>query len=192
MSAAEQRMRRAGAGSFPSEADLGVEDAATLPLRRLLCIARQSGIAEPASCAVTLLLLSTSRVVRHGLQRIMKPLGMSEARFLSLVTLYTLDPTPSCPANLAYHVEVTRTAMTDTLDQMEKQGWVRRKRLEADRRVVHVFLTDKGREIAAGAIGHFLKAAEAIASSLRPAQHRTFGAVCRRLRQRADSLGVEA
>lgn len=173
------------------DAPLFSGDATSLPLQRLLYIARQSGVAEPSSCAATLLLLSTGRAVRHGLHRIMKPLGMSEARFLSLVTLYTLDPVPSCPANLAYHVEVTRTAMTDTLDQMEKQGWVRRERLATDRRVVRVFLTDQGREIAAGAIRHFLKAASVLAESLKPAQHKIFGAVCLKLRQRAEALTAD-
>ncbi|MFT3868652.1 MAG: MarR family transcriptional regulator [Nibricoccus sp.] len=176
--------------SAPTVYDAGLfsDDAASMPLQRLLCIARQSGVGEPSSCAATLLLLSAGRAVRHGLQRIMKPLGMSEARFLSLVTLYTLDPVPSCPANLAYHVEITRTAMTDTLDQMEKHGWVRRERLATDRRVVRVFLTDDGREIAANAIRHFLKAASVLAESLKPAQHKVFAEVCLKLRQRAEAL----
>lgn len=190
MSSSHRSRRDTVARDLSCEQDFDSEGSATLPLRRLLCFARQSGVAEPSSCAITLLLLSTSRAVRHGIERVMKPLGMSEARFLSLVTLYTLDPAPSCPANLAYHVEITRTAMTDTLDQMEKQGWVRRERLAGDRRVIHVFLTDKGRDIAAGAIRDFLQVASSLTASLKPAQHRIFGAVCRKLREQAEELGT--
>lgn len=120
----------------------------------------------------------------------MKPLGMTEARFLSLVTLYTLDPTPSCPANLAYHVDVTRTAMTDTIDHMEELGWVRRARLESDRRVINISLTDKGREIAAGAIKHFLTAAGNISASMKPAQRRILGTACVELRRHAEELAT--
>ncbi len=172
--------------------DLCFDDASTFPLKRLLCFARQSGEADPEQCALTLLLLSTGRVLRNALQKAMKPLGMSEARFLSLVTLYSLDPAPSCPANLAYHVEITRTAMTDTLDQMEKLGWVRRVRQKADRRVIHIHLTESGRQAAASAIGYFLRVAGALASGLSPLQRKTLHKACGRVRENADCREAHA
>lgn len=173
----------------PSEKqESALDEWVTLPFQRLLSIARQSGIVEPSRCAVTIGLLSTSRVVRHGLQRMMKPLGLSEARFFSLVTLYVLDPAPSTPANLAYHVEVTRAAMTDTLDQMQKLGWIQRQRLTVDRRVIHIHLTAAGREKAAESIECFLKIAAEMGELLTPTHHRAFDAVCCKLRDHALSI----
>ncbi|MFT3783370.1 MAG: MarR family transcriptional regulator [Nibricoccus sp.] len=177
-------------GPAAGSEDSFLNDATALPLQRLLSIARQSGIAEPSKCEVTLLLLSTSRMVRQGLQRVMKPLGMSEARFLSLVTLYTLDPMPANPANLAYHVDITRAAMTDNLDQMEKQGWVRRERVGSDRREVQVHLTEKGRVVAGAAIKRFLQATSNLSDQLQPAQHKVFDQVCRQLRQHAATISA--
>lgn len=189
-SAMRSRSRSSGghARGWRNAIEAALHQEHNLPLQRLLCIAHQSGMAELADCAVTLQLLSTSRAVRLGVQRIMRPLGLSEARFFALVTLYTLDPEPSCPANLAHHAEITRTGMTDTLDQMEKQGWIRRERTTADRRVVHVHLTDAGREISQAAIRCFLKAAESFSESLRPTQQAVFGEVCQHLRRHAETM----
>ena len=166
----------------------GVKRMNDLPLQGLLCIARQSGIAEPARCGVTINLLVTSRAVRNGLQRIMRPLGLSEARFNALVTLYVLDPVPVSPANLAHHAAITRTAMTDTLDQLAMHGWISRERQKTDRRVIHIRLTDQGRETAGAAIRRFLKAAEDFSETLNPGQPDSFSAVCLVLRRRAEAL----
>lgn len=160
----------------------------SLPLQRLICIARQSGIAEASNCAMTLQLLVASRAVRQSVLRIVKPLGLSEARFLTLVTLYVLDPVPSSPADLAYHAEITRSAMTDTLDQMEKQGWVRRKRTESDRRAIHIYLTEPGRKVASVAIRRFLRVTAEISKSLKPTQHKAFTALCRRFQEQAEAV----
>jgi DNA-binding MarR family transcriptional regulator len=159
-----------------------------LPHQGLLSIARQSGMAEPARCGVTINLLITSRAVRNGMQRIMRPLGLSEARFNALVTLYVLDPVPVSPANLAHHAAITRTAMTDTLDQLEMNGWISRVRQKTDRRVIHIHLTDQGRVITGAAIRRFLEAAEDFSETLNPGQQASFSTVCRILHQRAEAV----
>ena len=162
----------------------------SFPLQRLIGIARQSGIAEPSNCTLTFQLLVASRAVRHSVQRIVKPLGLSEARFLALVTLYVLDPEPSCPADLAYHAEITRSAMTDTLDQMADMGWIQRKRLISDRRGLHVYLTAEGRKIASIAIRRFLQVTGDLPRSLKPNQHKVFALVCRQLQQHAEASAL--
>jgi len=168
--------------------DAGAKLMNDLPLQGLLCIARQSGMAEPARCGVTINLLVTSRAVRNGMQRIMRPLGLSEARFNALVALYVLDPVPLSPANLAHHAAITRTAMMDTLDQLATHGWISRERRKTDRRVIHIHLTDQGREAADAAIRRFLKAAEDFSETLNPGQQDSFSAVCRVLRQHTEAL----
>lgn len=165
--------------------DLGL---CSLPLQRLISIAKQSGIAEPSNCEVTLQLLVTSRAVRASVDRIVKPMGLSEARFLTLVTLYILDPVPSCPADLAYHAEITRSAMTDTLDQMELQGWVRRQRTPSDRRAIHIHLTEAGRKVAALAIRRILQVTSEISNRLKPGQRKQFTTLCREFQLQAEAV----
>lgn len=156
------------------------------PLQQLLRIARQSGIAEPLACATSLTLLKTSRAVNHCLHRVLKPLGLSEGRFVALVTLHALDPMPASSADLAYHTEISRPAMTGLLDTMEERGWICRKhRTNADRRFSCVSLTDAGREVTAFAIECFLKSAAGIAEDLKPTEHNLFNNICVRLQRRS-------
>jgi len=167
----------------------GTNDQGSFPLQQLLRIARQSEIAEPLACASSLTLLSTSRAVHRSLIRILKPLGLSEGRFVALVTLYTLDPIPCSSADLAYHTEMTRPAMTCLLDTLEARGWIRRRRrLNADRRFSQVSLTERGRKATVFAIYQFLKAAAEISEDVGPAQHKLLGEVCARMRQRSLHL----
>ena len=180
-----------GACLHVTTAEPAREDNERFPLQQLLQIARQSGLAEPLACASSLTLLKTGRAVHQCLLRILKPLGLSEGRFVALVTLYTLDPTPSSSADLAYHTEITRPAMTNLLDTLEERGWIRRKhRLNADRRFTRVSLTNEGREITAFAIYRFLKSTAEISEDLKPEQHTLFNKLCASIRQRSLKIGT--
>jgi len=157
--------------------------------KQLLRIARQSGIAEPLACSSSLTLLRTSRVVHQCLLRVLKPLGLSEGKFAALVTLYMLDPTPSNPADLAYHTEITRQAITGLLDTMAERGWISRKyRLSTDRRFSQISLTDKGREVTVFAIYRFLQFAAEISQGLNSPQHELLDKSCAHLRRQCSNL----
>jgi DNA-binding MarR family transcriptional regulator len=172
--------------SSGANADVANGDFETFPFQQLLRIARQSGLAEPCACASSMTLLKTCRAVHHCLVRTLKPLGLSEGRFFALVTLYALDPIPSSSADLAYHTEITRPAMTGLLDKMVKRGWVRRRhRHTEDRRFSRVSLTDKGREVTVFAIYRYLKSAAEISGDLTKAQHLVFDKLCAQLRRRS-------
>lgn len=51
-------------------------------------------------------------------------------------------------ASLARDLEIDPGAMTRSVDRLEAKGLVRRERSTADRRVVHLVLTDEGRQVA--------------------------------------------
>lgn len=176
--------RRSSAAASTFSPDVSNQE--TFPIQHLLRIARQSGVAEPMACASSLTLLITSRAVNHCLHRVLKPLGLSEGRFVALVTLYALDPMPTSSADLAYHTEITRPAMTGLLDTMEERGWIHRKhRVNADRRFSCVSLTDSGREVTTFAIQRFLKSAAEISEDLKPTQHKLFDKICAQFRRRS-------
>jgi DNA-binding MarR family transcriptional regulator len=155
------------------------------PLQQLLQVARQSGVAEPVTCATSLTMLVTGRAIHRRLAEMLRSLGLSEARFFTLVTLYMRDPVPSSSADLAYHTEITRSAMTGLLDTMAERGWIcRRHRLSTDRRLSRVSLTDKGRKAVAAAIRRFLQFAAEISQDLHPRQHELLDEACALLRWR--------
>ena len=54
---------------------------------------------------------------------------------------------PRMMRELAEHLGVAVNSMTGIVDGVERKGLVRRQRSEQDRRIIHVELTDAGREI---------------------------------------------
>jgi DNA-binding MarR family transcriptional regulator len=65
-----------------------------------------------------------------------------------LVILKTLDRLGEVPGGeLARSVSLSHATVTGVLDRMERQGWVRRRRSEEDRRKVLVDLDQRGRDI---------------------------------------------
>ncbi len=71
-------------------------------------------------------------------------------------------------AGLARDLEIDPGAMTRALDRLEAKGLVRRERSTADRRVVHLVLTDAGRAVAAKVPGAL---AEVLNGHLRDFSH---------------------
>lgn len=132
----------------------------------LVRIARHSRIGNPEGCAALLMLLSASRLLRNELHRVLTGLGLSQIRFAALVSLYASDPDPCTPADLAYHVQVSRATMADILDEMCRRGWITRKRVRTDRRSRHICLTDDGRTLFEHAVQPFLSAVSRCAEVL--------------------------
>ena len=54
----------------------------------------------------------------------------------------------STPLEISKLLEIDTGLMTRMLDKLESKGMVQRQRSEADRRVVNLILTDKGRDVA--------------------------------------------
>ncbi len=74
------------------------------------------------------------------------PFGLTHAQWLPLFRL--LKQGGGTVAGMAREQDQDCAAMTRVLDRLESKGLVRRERSSADRRVVHVNLTDEGRAIA--------------------------------------------
>ena len=138
----------------------------TLAERFLVDVARQSGIGDAAAAAVVINVLGTARGLLQSLARRMEEDDFSSGRLLTLVTLKALDPQPSTPAELAAHVDVTRSSMTGILDGLRRRGWIARTRLAGDRRVVRIRLTAAGQRETDRLIVDFLLTATALAEAV--------------------------
>ncbi len=89
------------------------------------------------------------RVLASLLRRIdqrMQPLGLTAMQWEPLALIYYENV--DTVAALARESQVNCGSMTRMLDRLEAKGLLRRRRSEADRRVVHLELTAKGREVA--------------------------------------------
>jgi DNA-binding MarR family transcriptional regulator len=137
-----------------------------LVTRTLLAVARQRLGLDAPRCAAVFGLLDTSAVLLAALRRPLAESGLSELKFGVLVVLFTLDPDPSTPADLAGHTGVSRSAITDALDQLAAQKFIVRERDDRDRRTIYIRLTAAGHRTLARALPRYLRTAGAIARRL--------------------------
>ena len=72
--------------------------------------------------------------------------GMTNAQWIPIYKIYRGDA--STAAQLARECHMDNGAMTRTLDRLEAKGLCKRVRSEVDRRVVHIELTEAGRQAA--------------------------------------------
>lgn len=156
-------------------------DCLSQPLKMLVRIARQNHLGDPDACAAVLAMLSTSRLLHQHFQRALAQLELSEVRLTTLVSLYALDPEPSTPADLAFHSQVSRATMTDTLEAMRLRNWIVRARAPDDRRVLHIHLTDEGRTLVERAVRPFLSTVNLCAQVLTRDERTTTVRICTHL-----------
>jgi len=151
------------------------------PLKMLVRIARQNRLGDPDACATVLAMLFTSRLLHQHFQRALARLDLSEVKLTTLVSLYAIDPEPSTPADLALQSQVSRAAMTDTLETMRLRNWIVRDPAQNDRRVLHIHLTDEGRALVERAVIPFLSTVNLCAQVLTRDEHATAISICAHL-----------
>jgi MarR family transcriptional regulator for hemolysin len=97
-----------------------------------------------ASYRLGLRLAEVSRLWRHELDARLKPLGLSTARWVTLVNL-AANPNGMTQSALAIQVGIKDSTLVRQLDLLEADGWVERRDSPSDRRVKLVFLMAKAR-----------------------------------------------
>ena len=113
---------------------------------------REVGKADPFDSAqqeLYLNLLRTASVAAEPIQACLKEHGLREPAFnvLRIVAGHGEDGLPS--QAIGAHTVTRVPDITRLVDGLEKRGLVERRRCPHDRRVVHVVITQKGREKAA-------------------------------------------
>lgn len=138
----------------------------TLPQQTLMRAAQARGSADSSDCELLINLFMAERGMRNMLEGILEPMGVTEFKFMTLLCLFALEPHHPSSTDLAFHAGVSRSAMTDILDQMEARGWVRRVRHGEDRRVILVEITEEGRNVCLNAVQAFLGVAGKLGQSV--------------------------
>ena len=101
-----------------------------------------------AEDSVGYLMRRVLNAVVQEIERQLEPKDLTNAQWVPLFKLNTGQA--SAVAELARECHLDGGAMTRTLDRLEAKGLCQRVRSVADRRVVHIELTDVGRAAAAG------------------------------------------
>jgi len=104
--------------------------------------------ARPPDSEFGPLLAETARVWRHRLDERLKPLGLSQAKWVALFRLARMAEAPT-QAALAAEIGIEGPTVARLLTRLEASGYVERRAAPGDRRLKFVHLTAKARAEAA-------------------------------------------
>jgi len=93
-----------------------------------------------------IMLAETARAWRNLLDKRLRPLGLSQARWMVLLFL-ARHGDGLTQKRLSECIGVEGPSLVGTLDRMETDGWVERRISESDRRAKTVHRTDKAMEL---------------------------------------------
>ena len=112
--------------------------------------AHWGGSAVPSMAAVTSI-MRAEQVLIARLNELLRPWDLTFPRYEALMLLF-YSRNGSLPlGKIGERLQVHRTSITNTVDGLEKLGYVRRSPHERDRRSSLAAITDRGREVAAQA-----------------------------------------
>lgn len=100
---------------------------------------------DPHKLSLGQLLASISRLVGKRMRILFEEIGLHQAQAMVLYYLWYKEGIAQNVLAKALHI--TPSTMTNTLQRMERDGWVQRRRDAADHRVVRVHLTRKAKAL---------------------------------------------
>ena len=121
----------------------------------------------------------TAGKVRRSVYSGLSDTGLTESQVNVLELLYKLGPLPQ--KEIAKQLSVTGGNITMVVDNLQKRDLVERKRWQEDRRVVHVALTDLGRETIESYIPLHMQKVQAAFDCLEPKEQEQLQSICDKL-----------
>jgi MarR family transcriptional regulator, 2-MHQ and catechol-resistance regulon repressor len=119
----------------------------------------------------------------------LESLGVTPGQFAVLEALLHLGP--MCQHTLGKKLLRSGGNVTLVVDNLERHGWVRRERLENDRRMIQIQLTPKGRRLIARVFPEHAKAVAKVMSQLTAAEQEQLRKIARKLGRGAEELCME-
>ncbi len=113
-------------------------------------VEREQGGAATSMVAVTSI-MRVHQILMARLNVLLDPFGLTFPRYEVLMLLHFSGSGSMPVGKIGERLQVHRTSITNSLDGLERAGFVRRAPHQADRRAVLAAVTDAGREAAAGA-----------------------------------------
>ena len=128
---------------------------------------------EPSAVEAFLHLLRTSSEVFEAFGNFLDKFSISPGRFTVLMLLNRNPDKPINLAELADAAGVTRATMTGLIDTLERDGFVKRRADAADRRVLLVAFTAKGRSFLEKIVPEYYRRVSALMKHTTAADRRT-------------------
>jgi len=133
------------------------------------------------------LLAETARSWRTKLDQRLRPLGLSQAKWLVLINLYMVKEALTQKA-LADRLGVEGPSLVRLLDRMEADGWVERRASPSDRRAKTVHPTAKAAETTREIKRISAELRKELLGDISAEELATAAAVLERIKQRAEQL----
>lgn len=119
----------------------------------------------------------------------LEPLGLTMGQFGVLEALYHLGP--MCQKALGEKLLRSGGNVTLVVENLAKQGWVRRERQADDRRLIRIHLTPKGRALIVRAFPKHVEAVVKEMSALDSREQEELRQICRKLGKGGGELCEE-
>lgn len=137
------------------------------------------------------LLGEVTNIWRTVLDRRLKPLGLSQARWRVLLHVARAGH-PLTQTELAARLGVGGPSLVSLLDRMESDGWISRRRHATDRRRNQIHLAPRAEKMMPTITAEAEQLRRDLTEGLDPAEIATAKRVLARIRARGDTLAGEA
>ncbi len=124
-------------------------------------------------------LIWASENIRARLFGLLNKYGLTGSQFGVLDALYHLGPRSQ--RDLGHHILKSSGNITMVIDNLEKNGFVRRERNEEDRRFINVHITEKGKKLFKKIMPLHVKSVEEEMRSLSSHELEELGRLCVKL-----------
>ena len=114
------------------------------------------------------LLTESARLLRKLIDRRLQPLGLSRAQWSILAILSNQEGLSQ--SQISAKLEIEKSTAGRLIDQVERSGWIERRRIPGDRRVWGIYLTDQARQLLVQVETVILRSRTEMLHSLSPEQ----------------------
>ena len=131
------------------------------------------------------LLHGTARAWRLKLDERLKPMGLSQAKWRTLMHL-SVSPGPMTQAEIASHLGIEEPTLVTLLHRLEGERWVARKNASHDRRCKTVHLAPRAQRVIEQINTAAFKLRHELLDAISPAELKICMRVLDRIRQKAE------
>jgi|GEM_PF-218744 MarR family transcriptional regulator, organic hydroperoxide resistance regulator len=128
------------------------------------------------------LLAQVCRITGHRVRGHMEKIGIHRGQGFALIHLWHKDGMPQ--RDLARSMHISPASVTNMLQRMERDGWIERRRDEADQRIVRVFAADKATKMRVEAKRVFREIEDELNSVYTPEEQATLKQLLMKLHNR--------
>lgn len=153
-----------------------------LPSRTVLQIVQHCSPQHTEGVAIMLSLARAASTLQGELKKELEELQLTGRDFTTLLVLFALDPSPVTPSDLAYHVGVSRAALSHTVRKLVASGLLLRKE-----NLALISLTSSGLRIASRALDLFTDRMIEIGNRVPTPDKTAVAAICESLQRTASN-----